>query len=285
MPVNINAVTPGLRLRAAKCMPWPLPAVVAWCGGWLLWRLLALLGASPGWALAAGCAAGALLAWPCGGRWRRAIAALGFPLVAWFAGAAQGLAASWWLLPLLPLLLAYPLRAWRDAPFFPTPADGLLGLPAIVGQPANVLDAGCGLGHGLRALALLWPQAQLQGVEWSPLLTAGARLVAPGARISRGDMWACSWAPFELVYIFQRPESMARAWDKARSELKPGAWLVSLEFAVPGVEPVASLAGPRRRTVWIYRMYAASSDSTAAAGQPITGLPLVGEHAAQPGPR
>ena len=103
-------------------------------------------------------------------------------------------------------------------------------------------------------MAALWPQTRLQGVEWSPLLTAGARLMAPAARIRRGDMWLRSWAPFDLVYIFQRPESMARAWDKAKRELKPGAWLVSLEFAVPGIEPLASLAGPHRRTVWIYRL-------------------------------
>lgn len=282
----LAAVLTRVRERTVKKgPPWPLPAVLAWCGGWLSWQAAAGLGASTGWALAAGCSAGALLAWPCGGRWRRAIAALGFPLVALFAGAAQGLAASGWLLPLLPLLLAYPLRAWRDAPFFPTPADGLLGLPAVVGAPAQVLDAGCGLGHGLRALARLWPHAQLQGVEWSPLLAAGARLLAPGARIARGDMWARSWAPFDLVYIFQRPESMARAFNKARSEMQPGAWLVSLEFAVPDVEPVASLAGPGRRTVWIYRLQAASSDSTVAAAQPITSPPLVGAHAARPGRR
>ncbi len=239
---------------AGAGLPWPLPAVRAWAVGWLLWRLALLAGAAPALALALGCGGGALLAWRCQGNWRRGLAALGFPLAAWWAGAAQGLAAAWWLLPLLPLMLLYPLRAWRDAPFFPTPAAALKGLPEIVGQPAQIMDAGCGLGHGLRALATQWPQARLQGVEWSPLLATGARLLAPAARIRRGDMWARSWAPFDLVYVFQRPESMARAWAKAQQELRPGAWLVSLEFAVPGVQPTACLAGPGRRTVWIYRL-------------------------------
>ena len=234
--------------------PWPLPAVLAWCVGWLLWRVSVMLGAGPALALALGCAASALVALTSQGHWRRGIAGLGFPLAAWLAGAAQGLAAAWWLLPLLPLLLIYPLRAWRDAPFFPTPARALHGLPEIVGQPAQVMDAGCGLGHGLRALGALWPQARLQGVEWSPLLVFGARLLAPKARIRLGDMWSRSWGPFDLVYVFQRPESMARVWAKARAELKPGTWLVSLEFAVPGVEATAQLAGPQRRTVWIYRL-------------------------------
>ena len=250
----MTAFTSAIALRAAVRLPWPLPAVLAWCGGWLAWRLTEGWGGGPGWALAAGCAASVLLAWPCRGLWRQGLAALGFPLLAWWAGAAQGQAAAWWLMPLLPLSMIYPLHAWRDAPFFPTPADGLQGLPEIVGQPSHVLDAGCGLGHGLRVLAALWPQARLQGVEWSPLLAIGARLLAPAAHITRGDMWASPWQSFDLVYIFQRPESMARAWDKAKRELQPGAWLVSLEFAVPGIEPLASLTGPERRTVWIYRL-------------------------------
>jgi len=249
---------------ARFALPWPLPAVLAWTAGWLSWQAARLLGVDAAPALAVGCCASALWAWRCQGNWRRGLAALGFPLAAWLGGAAQGLAAAWWLLPLLPLLLVYPLRAWRDAPFFPTPAAGLQGLADVVGQPGEVLDAGCGMGHGLRELSALWPQARLQGVEWSPLLVLAARLRVRRARIRRSDMWALSWAPFDLVYLFQRPESMARAWHKAQRELRPGAWLVSLEFAVPGVEPTARLAAPNRRTVWIYRLQTSSSDSTAA---------------------
>jgi SAM-dependent methyltransferase len=253
-------------MAARPTLPWPLPAVLAWAAGWLSWRACLGLGVDAAIALACGCCAATLLAWRCRGAWRRGIAALGFPLAAGLGGAAQGVAAAWWLLPLLPLLLVYPLRAWRDAPFFPTPPQGLQGLADIVGQPHHVLDAGCGMGHGLRELSGLWPQARLLGVEWSPLLALAARLRVPRARIRRADMWALSWAPFDLVYLFQRPESMASAWRKAQRDMPPGAWLVSLEFAVPGVEPAACLAGPNRRTVWIYRLQTVSSDSTAAPG-------------------
>ena len=37
-----------------------------------------------------------------------------------------------------------------------------------------------------------------------------------------------------MVYLFQRPESMQRAWDKARRDMRPGTWMVSLEFDVQG---------------------------------------------------
>ena len=47
---------------------------------------------------------------------------------------------------------------------------------------------------------------------------------------------------------------MARAAAKAQAELAPGAWLVSLEFAVPGVLPSAQLRAPGGRVVWLYRM-------------------------------
>ena len=252
------------RLSAIR-WPWPLPALCAWALAWMIWALLLWTGATPAWALAAGAAAGALLALRCSGRWRRGIAAAGFPLSAWALGGAAAWPAWAWLALLLPLLLAYPLRAWRDAPFFPTPAGALEGLDAVVGNPGHVLDAGCGLGHGLRALHKLWPQARVQGVEWSPLLATLAHRVCPWARVQRGDMWQQSWAGQDLVYVFQRPESMARVWAKANAELTPGAWLVSLEFAVPGVLPQALLQRPGQRALWVYRVAPSSPRSTGAA--------------------
>jgi trans-aconitate methyltransferase len=127
-----------------------------------------------------------------------------------------------------------------------------------------VLDAGCGLGHGLQALRRLWPDARLQGLEWSAALSWAAawRCRGSGVQIRRGDMWAASWAGNDLVYVFQRPESMARVFDKARRDLAPTAWLVSLEFSVPGQAPWACLQGPGRRPVWIYR----PASTGAAAG-------------------
>ena len=56
-----------------------------------------------------------------------------------------------------------------------------------------------------------------------------------------------------MVYLFQRPESMQRAVDKARSELAAGAWLVSLEFEALSLQPQATLRCPDGRMVWLYR--------------------------------
>jgi trans-aconitate methyltransferase len=164
------------------------------------------------------------------------------------------------------------LRAWRDAPFFPTPAQALHGLDRVVplAAGARVLDAGCGLGHGLLALQRLYPQAAFEGVEWSAPLAWWGQRRARFAQLRRGDMWAHSWAGYEMVYLFQRPESMARALAKAEAEMAPGSWLASLEFAVPGREPAATLCRAGAKPVWLYRIGAgAGADRLAAVAQPV----------------
>jgi len=118
---------------------------------------------------------------------------------------------------------------------------------------ARVLDAGCGLGHGLRELRRTYPEAHLEGIEWSAPLARLARWRCPWAQIARGDLWAQGWQPFDLIYVFQRPESMQRVWAKARDELAPGAWLVSLDFEVTGQAALASLDLAGGHRLWIYR--------------------------------
>ena len=73
-------------------------------------------------------------------------------------------------------------------------------------------------------------------------------------QVVHGDMWSVAWSGFDLVYVFQRPESMQRAWDKACREMPEGSWLVSLEFEVPGLAPAVQLTCPDGRFVWIYRI-------------------------------
>jgi len=243
-------------LSFALRLPWPLPALLAWAGGWAGWQagLAAAVPAGAAWVCGAAC--GAILASTCRGPWRRALAAAGFPLATLTLGGLPGWPAWAWLLLAAALLLLYPLGAWRDAPFFPTPAAALQGLNLLPGlaAPGHVLDAGSGLGHGLAALRSQWPQARFSGLERSLLLRAIAAWRCPWARQRAGDMWQASWAGHDVVYLFQRPESMPRAMAKARQELLAGSWLISLEFAVPGVAEHASLQRPGQRPVWVYRI-------------------------------
>ncbi len=254
------ATSPALRRPPALRLPqlrWPLPALLAWAAGWMAMIALSRTGLASGLAaVVVGLLVGAAPALVATTFWRRAIVAGGFPLSLLFSGLATVLPAWAWLLPLAVLALAYPVTAWRDAPVFPTPSGALAGLSAHFDLPprASVLDAGCGLGHGLRALRAAWPDARIAGVEWSWPLTLATRMRCPWASVSRGDMWRASWSAHDLVYLFQRPESMARALAKADAEMRPGTWVVSLEFEATGRAAHAVMRLAHDRPVWIYRI-------------------------------
>lgn len=235
---------------------WPLSALLAWTGAWLTYLALFQTGAPLWFSMSSGVMLGAGLALLESTRTRRLIVALGFPLSLMASGLAAGLPAWAWLLPLALLVLVYPRHAWRDAPWFPTPANALDALSRLapLKPGAAVLDAGCGLGHGLRALRRAYPDARLEGVEHSALLALWTRLSCSWALVRQGDMWGMSWAPFDLVYLFQRPESMVRAWDKAKAELAAGAWLVSLEFEITEVSATAEFQTPNGKTVRLYQV-------------------------------
>ena len=236
-------------------VPWPLPALLAWAAAWLLYAALQRTTVPAVLALLLACALGTAASLLGKTWWRRGLIAAGFPL-SLLASGASGIPAWAWLVPLALLLLVYPLNAWRDAPLFPTPRQALDALPgaAPLAPQARVLDAGCVVGDGLVALRRAYPQARVEGVEWSGALRLLCALRCPWARVQRGDMWGVDWGRYALVYLFQRPESMARAAAKAQAEMAPGSWLVSLEFAVPGVLPSVQLRAPGGRVVWLYRM-------------------------------
>lgn len=247
-----------MKLLKPLSWPWPLPALAVWLGAWALLVGARGLGLPLAVALGLALACGVLASLGASTRLRRWVLALGFP-VSWLAlvGGAAGAYPAWvWLLPLVLALLLYPPGTWRDAPLFPTPLGAFDGLAEQLPLPlaGHVLDAGCGLGHGLKALERAWPEVHLHGLERSWPLRLACALRCPTARIRQGDIWAHDWSAYDLVYVFQRPESMARAWAKAREQLKTGAWLASLEFEVPGQTPTQRWTCPDGRFLWLYRI-------------------------------
>ncbi len=237
-------------------MAWPLPALLAWGLAWLIFAGLTSMHVAAWAAFATASAAGVLLsAWGTT-RWRRIFIAAGFPLSLIASGMAASMPAWAWLLPLVLLALLYPVSTWRDAPLFPTPEGALLGLAALAPLPptAAIVDAGCGVGDGLRELHREYPAARIDGLEWSWPLRIACAWRCRFAHVRRADIWTADWSSYDMVYLFQRPESMPRARDKAGRELRSGAWLASLEFEVPTLEPQQVLRCPDGRPVWLYQV-------------------------------
>jgi hypothetical protein len=225
------------------------------------WALFAALGSIAVPVLPAALAAALLGVWACSlaslaaTSWRRVLLASGFPLSLAASGLGAALPAWAWLMPLVMLAALYPLQVWGDAPLFPTPRGALTGLAAVAPLPngACIVDAGCGLGAGLRELHAAYPQAHIVGIEWSRLLARVCAWRCRFAQVKRADIWAADWSGYAMVYLFQRPESMPRAAAKAATELAPGAWLVSLEFEVESCRPSAMLRCADGRGVFLYR--------------------------------
>ena len=239
---------------------WPLPALAAWVACWAAFVGLGLIGAGRPLAFVAAAGLGAALATRGATPWRRVFIGAGFPLSLAATGLAGGLPAWAWLAPLAALAWFYPPRAWRDAPVFPTPTGALRGLGRHVGLGAGsrVLDAGCGLGSALIELRRELPKSLLSGIEWSRPLSVICRLRCRFASVRRADMWRDDWSGYDLVFVFQRPESMARVDAKAASELRPGAWLASLEFPIDARRCDRQIACADGRSLWLYRMPASA---------------------------
>ena len=102
------------------------------------------------------------------------------------------------------------------------------------------IDLGCGLAGSLYQLSRRYPQAHFVGVETAPLvfLLAWLRcLLRPNCQIRYRNLWQQPLDSFDVVYCFLSPAPMPRLWAKARSEMSPGALLISNTFAIPDVAP------------------------------------------------
>lgn len=234
-------------------LPWPTPALAVWT---LAWGVFALLrDAAPNASLAAGLTVGAVGAWAWPGSvWRRGLIGLGFPMSLALTGLAAGLPPLAWAAALVALALIYPMQTWRDAPTVAPRRPMRCGLGRGHATACWRPRAGCRLRLGPRpaCVAASLARAAHEGVDW-PLVGMTA-LRCRWAHVRQGDMWRQPWQGLQLVYLFQRPESMARAWAKAEAEMAPGAWLASLEFEVPGRQADAVLRRVPGKPVWLYRV-------------------------------
>ena len=107
-------------------------------------------------------------------------------------------------------------------------ADRLLQA-GVDGEPAAILDAGCGTGYSARWLAQRWPRTELALLDFSPAMLALAWTQYPGARVICADIEAL---PFGDGYFGGYWSSLTWQWNDPRRclaeagrVLEPGGWL------------------------------------------------------------
>jgi hypothetical protein len=123
--------------------------------------------------------------------------------------------------------------------------------PAVLGALALQLPPALYLGVFLILLLVYWSTFRTQ----VPLFLSSRKAVhvlANNVHIRRDDIWRQSLGDYDIVYAYLSPAPMPDLWRKARKEMKPGAWLVSNEFPVPGLKPDLSLAVNEEKAKRLY---------------------------------
>ena len=144
------------------------------------------------------------------------------------------------LLALLLLVGCGPIVArGGDVPYVQTPdrvVHEMLAL-AAVGADDVVYDLGAGDGRIVIAAAR-WRGARGVGIEIDPALVQQARRdatragVADRVRFEAGDLFAADLREATVVTLYLSPELNARLYSRLTSQLRPGARIVSHQFAM-----------------------------------------------------
>jgi cyclopropane fatty-acyl-phospholipid synthase-like methyltransferase len=144
-----------------------------------------------------------------------------------------------------------------EAPYQATPmpvVERMLDL-AGVGPGIRLLDLGCG--DGRFVIAAGRRGARASGIDIDPARIASAEAaaleagVADRARFAQGDMFAADLKDADVVTLFLLGHVNAWLEGKLRSELKPGARVVSYAFPMPNWVPTAE-EGQDGRGVYLW---------------------------------
>lgn len=142
----------------------------------------------------------------------------------------------------------------------------------------EIVDLGSGFGGMTLAIAGALPDASVRGIEGSAIAYALGRVAGAVSAIGNGtvrrrprgtvrwqraDFMGCDLSGADAVFCYLYPGAMQQLAAKLRHELRPGAWVVSHTFALPGWDPVEILRvnDMYRTPIYLYRATAASPPS------------------------
>jgi cyclopropane fatty-acyl-phospholipid synthase-like methyltransferase len=125
----------------------------------------------------------------------------------------------------------------------------------------TVYDLGCGDGRVLITAAGKY-KAKAVGVEISPKLVAAAAAriekegLAGQARVIQGDVVQADLTGADVVTMYLETKLNAELRPRLEKFLKPGARVVSHDFAIPGwkASRVERIEGKQEHTIYLYEM-------------------------------
>jgi len=113
-------------------------------------------------------------------------------------------------------------------------------MDALPMRPGQLLiDIGCGDGRVLRQA---WKRYGVKGIGYELNLLAylKAKVLCLGFKdieVTRRDFWTVDLSGADIVFCYLFPDVMQDLSAKLRSELRPGAVVVSCNFDLPGFSP------------------------------------------------
>lgn len=162
----------------------------------------------------------------------------------------------------LPGLAQDPRYVKKLAPYVASPVrvvDRMLEL-ANIKPGETVYDLGCGDGRILIAAVEKY-KAKAVGVEISPKVVAEARKqiqkegIGGQARVIEGDLLETDLSGADVVTIYLTTSFNEELRPRLEKYLKPGARVVSHDYAVPGWKPTkVDVADGQKHKIFLYEM-------------------------------
>ena len=162
-----------------------------------------------------------------------------------------------------PALAQDPRFTNKLAPYVASPAkvvDRMLEL-ANIRPGETVFDLGCGDGRILIEAAQRY-KAKAVGIEISPKIAAEARTkvkkagLAQTVQVKEGDLLQADLTGADVVTIYLATSLNEELRPRLERFLKPGARVVSHDYAVPGWKPtqVVQAEGRQKHSIYLYEM-------------------------------